>query len=250
MPAPMISYQLYSSRNFPTLERQLKMLQKIGFQHVEPFGGLFADVPALRDGLAKNGLTAPSAHLGIQSLRDDFPGTMTRVKSLGIDLAIIPAVPPAERVQDRAGWEALGRELAEYARRAADLGLRFAWHNHHFEFARLPDGAMPLDLILGTEEKLLWQVDIAWAIRGGQDPVEWINRYAPRVASFHVKDLAPEGENAVEDGWEDVGYGRLDWTALLAAMRATPATIYTLEHDNPTDDERFAKRSFATVKGW
>ncbi len=247
---PEISYQLYSSRNFPDLARQAKMLAGIGLRHVEPYGGLFNDVGALRDALDKNGLDAPSAHIGAPMLRDDFDGTMQKLKTLGVKLAIVPAVPPSERKQDREGWQALGRELAGYAKRTADHGLAFAWHNHDFEFAQLPDGSMPLEWILGDDAGLLWQVDIAWAVRGNQDPLTWIKRYAPRVTSFHVKDLAPEGQSLDEDGWADVGHGRLDWSKLRPAMLATPAALWTLEHDNPSDDARFAARSFATVSAW
>jgi sugar phosphate isomerase/epimerase len=253
MTTPVISYQLYSSRNFPDLKRQTEMLAKLGVQHVEPFGGLFADantLAGLQQALAENGLTAPTAHVGAPSWRGDFDGVVRALKAIGVQTAFMPAVPLGEREQDRAGWERLGSELADYARRMKDHGLRFGWHNHAFELVRLPDGSMPLEWILGENPDVLWQVDLAWAVRGGQDPAALIERYRDRVASFHVKDLAPEGEAADEDGWADVGHGSLDWTRLLPLMRATPATVWVLEHDNPSDDSRFAARSFATVSSW
>ena len=77
-----------------------------------------------------------------------------------------------------------------------------------------------------------------------------IKRYHDRVTSFHVKDLARPGENANEDGWADVGHGVLDWKALLPVMRDTPADVWVLEHDNPSDDARFARRAFAAVQSW
>ena len=63
-----------------------------------------------------------------------------------------------------------------------------------------------------------------------------------------MKDRAPEGENVDEDGWADVGYGVMDWTA-IAALTAAKVPRFVLEHDNPSDVERFARRSLATVKG-
>jgi sugar phosphate isomerase/epimerase len=247
---PTISYQMYSSRNFPDLARQGKMLKGIGIRNVEPFGGLFGDVGALAAVMAENGLSAPTAHIGAPALRDDFEGAMAKLKALGVQIAIVPAVPTEERVQAREGWEKLGAELADWVKRAADHGLRLGWHNHHFEFARLPDGSYPLEHILGNTDGLLWQCDIAWVLRGEQDPATWIGRYADRVLGFHVKDLAAAGTCVDEDGWADVGYGIIDWKAMLAAMRATKGDIWTLEHDNPNDDRRFASRSFATVVGW
>jgi sugar phosphate isomerase/epimerase len=226
------------------------MLAAIGFRHVEPFGGLFGDPIALKAALTENGLDAPTAHVGLPSLREDFDGTMRKLAEVGVKVCIVPAPPPAERSQDVAGWKTLGAELLGYAMRAKEAGFGFGWHNHDFEFAPLADGSYPLEWILGEDPAVQWQCDIAWVMRGHQDPAAWIKRYAGRMVGFHVKDLAPEGGNASEDGWADVGYGRLDWTALLPVMRATPAQVWTLEHDNPSDDRRFADRSFATVRGW
>ena len=250
MTTPRISYQLYSSRNFPDLQRQAAMLAGLGLKHVEPYGGLFAQPAVLADVLAANGLTAPTAHVGAPTCRDDFDRAATALSTLGVETAFMPAVPPAEREQDRAGWERVGQEIAGYARRLRDQGIRFGWHNHAFEMVRLPDGSMPLDWILGEDQDVLWQVDIAWIVRGNQDPAALIKRYGDRVVSFHVKDIAPEGQCTDEDGWADVGQGTLDWPALLPVMQATPATTWVLEHDNPNDDARFARRSAAAVQAW
>lgn len=247
---PRISYQLYSSRNFPDLARQCKMLADLGLTAAEPFGGLLNEIDALEKALKDNGLTAPTCHVGIQMLRDDFAGTVAKLKRIGTTLALVPAVPPNERVQPKEGWQVLGAELTALAHRAAAEGLAFGWHNHHFEFAVLPDGSYPIEHILGTDPKLQWEMDIAWVVRGDQDPAIWIDRYSDRIAAFHVKDIAAAGTATDEDGWADVGFGTIDYARLLPKMKATPATLWALEHDNPKDDARFASRSFATVSKW
>src|ERR1700756_3088914 len=78
-----ISYQLYSSRNFSDISRQAAMLAGIGYKNVEPFGGLMADVGALRAALQENGLAAPSAHVGAPALREDFAATAKKLTELG-----------------------------------------------------------------------------------------------------------------------------------------------------------------------
>jgi sugar phosphate isomerase/epimerase len=245
-----VSYQLYSSRNFPDLARQCAMLAGIGYRNVEPFGGLFNDIDALEKALKDNGLAAPTAHIGLQMLRDDFAGACAKLKRIGVTTPLVPAIPQDERVKPREGWAALGAELADFAHRFADLGMRFGWHNHAFEFARLPDGSYPLELILGNEALLKWEVDIAWVVRGAQDPKLWIERYADRIIAFHAKDLAPAGTLLDEDGWADAGTGTIDFARLMPAMKATPAEFYVCEHDNPKDDARFAARAFANVSKW
>jgi sugar phosphate isomerase/epimerase len=226
------------------------MLSDLGVKNVEPFGGLFADADALSAALTENHLSAPTAHVGAPSWRNDFDAIVGKLKMFGVRTAFMPAVPPDERVQGLEAWKALGQELSGYAKRLKDHGIRFGWHNHSFEMVTLPDGSMPLEWILGENPDVLWQADIAWIVRGKQDPAALIRRYGERVASFHVKDLAAEGEHADEDGWADVGHGVMNWTALLPVMRATPADVWVLEHDNPNDDSRFAKRSMEAVTSW
>jgi len=90
---PDISYQLYSSRNFPDLARQAAMLAGLGLRHVEPFGGQFGDISVLQSVLAANGLQAPTAHIGAPALRQDFEGTMAKLKEIGVRFDIILTSP-------------------------------------------------------------------------------------------------------------------------------------------------------------
>jgi len=93
-------------------------------------------------------------------------------------------------------------------------------------------------------------MDVAWVIRGGADPLAWIEKYRDRITAAHVKDIAPAGQNADEDGWADVGHGTVDWPAIMAALRAVGVMHFVMEHDNPKDHTRFATRSIATAKGF
>jgi sugar phosphate isomerase/epimerase len=246
----LLSFQLYSARSLQPLDRQIELLAGLGYRRVEPFGGLFADVPKLRDLLRAHRMSAPSAHVGLDRLRADPVAAATLCRDLGVELVLAPAPPPAERNKDAAGWRALGRELAAIGRALVGEGLRFGWHNHDFEFRALPDGGVPMDLILGEAPDLLWQMDIAWVTRGGADPTAWLAKYAGRIPSVHVKDIAPAGECVDEDGWADVGHGTLDWSKLLPAARKAGATLLVAEHDKPNDVARFARRTAATVRNW
>ena len=97
------------------------------------------------------------------------------------------------------------------ARPYRDAGLGFGWHNHAFEFEKLADGTIPQVAIFEGGPDLEWEADLAWVIKGGADPLQWIRTFADRLTAAHVKDIAPEGENKDEDGWADVGQGTVDW---------------------------------------
>ena len=108
---------------------------------------------------------------------------------------------------------------------------------------------MPQDLIFEGGPDLEWEIDVAWVVRGGADPAAWITKYAPRITAAHLKDIALAGQNANEDGWADLGEGVVDWTGLMPLLRTTPCQIFILEHDNPSDHARFARRSLLAAKG-
>ncbi len=243
------SYQLYSSRNFD-LGDTLKMLGRLGYKQAEGFGGLFADdaaVSKLKAGLDANGLTMPTIHIGYADVRDTPDRVLKICKTLGVKAVFVPHLMPADRPSDAAGWKAFGAALSKAGQPLRDAGMDFGWHNHDFEFKALPDGSLPQDHIFAGND-LSVELDVAWVVRGGKDPIAWIQANADRIIAAHVKDIAPAGQNADEDGWADVGHGVVPWASIMAALRKTPCRYFVMEHDNPKDHERFATRSIAAAK--
>lgn len=244
------SFQLYSARNFPPLEPILEMLAALGYAQVEAYAGLFDDTSGLAAMLKAHGLTMPTAHVGFDQLQDTV-GTIAAARLLGTQTVVCPAVPLLERNMDEAGWCALGERLAELCKTYNGAGLGLGWHNHDFEFKPTRGGKLPMDLLLESAPDLIWEVDVAWLVKARQSPAGWFDRYGERIRAVHVKDIAVPGQALGEGGWADVGYGTLDWQQLYSSIRArTRATWFVMEHDNPSDVERFARRSIAMARKW
>ncbi|MBZ9795152.1 sugar phosphate isomerase/epimerase family protein [Mesorhizobium sp. ES1-4] len=245
------SFQLYSARNFLPWTNVLEMLGKLGYAEVEGFGGVYDDPKAFRAELDKNGLSMPTGHFSIDALERDFGGVRRIAEALGVKLLICPYLMAEDRPSDTAGWRGFGERLAKVGEVASKAGYGFAWHNHDFEFKALADGSVPQDHILSSALNIGWEMDIAWVIRGGADPLPWIEKHGQRISAVHVKDMAKPGEGLDEDGWSDVGHGTIDWAGLIKVLRAKSAAKYfVMEQDNPNDIERFARRSIATVKSY
>lgn len=245
------SFQLYSARNFQPWPDVLKIVSQAGYKQVEGFGGVYTDPKGLRAELDKNGLTMPTAHFSMDMLEGDFDGVRSIADTLGVTLLICPHIAADQRPKDAAGWREFGERLAKVGETAKAAGYGFAWHNHDFEFVALPDGSLPMDHILSAAPDIGWEMDVAWIIRGGADPLAWIDRQGRRIVAVHVKDIAKKGEGLNEDGWADVGHGTVEWKALMAALGSkSNARYYILEQDNPNDIERFAKRSIDAVNSF
>ena len=245
---PRISYQLYCSRNFPPLAQTLQMLSDAGFKEVEGFGGLLSDPDALKAALATSGLKMTSCHVGLDMLETDPQGVVALMKELGVGKVFAPYIAAEDRPTDSAGWRAFASRLDKAGQPIRDAGLVFGWHNHAFEFDATPEGDMPLDLIAQVSDDMMLELDLGWVRVAGHDPIAWIEKYAGKIAAVHVKDIAADGQAADEDGWADAGHGIMDWAAIHAALGAAGIDHYVVEHDNPSDDKRFATRSLATLQ--
>ncbi|WP_428687188.1 sugar phosphate isomerase/epimerase family protein [Roseibium sp.] len=244
-----VSFQLYSAREFTPWETVLQRLSGLGYTQVEGFGGNYEDPAAFRELLDANGLAMPSGHFfPMEQFEDDIDKVIATAKALGMERIFVPAVPPEQRVPDAAMWQSIAERLEAIGSKIRDAGLRFGWHNHDFEFQTCADGRLPMDIILETAPSIEWEADIAWIVRGGQDPLTWINIHADRITTAHVKDIAPEGECADEDGWADVGQGTMDWKGIMAALRGIGVDLFVMEHDKPSDFDRFASRSIDAFK--
>lgn len=241
-----IGFQLYSARNFP-LPEVLGLISRLGYTQVEGYGSLYTDPQALRAQFDAHGLTMPTAHIGLDDL-GQTDKTLRLAEQLGIKVVVCPWLAPAQRPTDADGWRRFGEKLQKIGKPFRDAGLEFGYHNHDFEFVR-HDGRYAMDLVLEAAPAVSMEADVAWIVRGGADPAEWLAANGDRITAVHVKDIAPAGENADEDGWADVGTGIVPWDSLWPIVTGkTRAGYFIAEHDNPKDIERFASRSIAAIK--
>lgn len=244
------SYQLYSARNGGPLSETLRTLKDLGYTQVEGWGGQFEDPAALAATLKDSRLSMPTAHMGFAQL-EDAEKAAEIARMVGIKTFYCPAPPSSDFREGKGDWADFGRRLGRVAETLAAKGIGFGYHNHNWEFAKTADGRFPLDIIMAEAPNLEWEMDLAWLVKGGEEPLRWMEKYGSRMTALHVKDIAPAGEKADEDGWADVGTGTLDWKALLAAAREkTAVKVFVAEHDKPSDPIRFARNSIAAVKQW
>ena len=242
------SFQLYSARKAPDRSKLLHHLARLGFRRVEGYGDMYDDPEGLSRQLQADGLSMPSGHFSLQQLEQvDVAHQIAGI--VGIRHLICPWLDKKERPGSRSGWRKFARHMDALGQSFREKGLSLSWHNHDFEFAALPDGTVPLRELLEHAPAIGWQFDVAWAVRAGQDPLAWISEFGHRITALHMKDIAPEGTQQREDGWADLGHGTMDWPAIWQKVRkGSPASLFVLEHDNPSDILRFARRSLATAR--
>jgi len=242
--------QLYSARNHPPIDKAIAALAKFGYSQVEGFGGVYGEPEKLRDVMDKHDITMPTGHFSLDMLEKDKKKVLAIASKLGIFKLVAPYLMPENRPTSAKGWRDFGKRLAAIGETYRDQGYALGWHNHDFEFQPLKDGSLPHEIIFDVAPLLDWEIDVAWVVRGKADPFKMIKRYAANITTVHIKDIAKKGENVDEDGWSDVGTGTIDWAKVMTTLKATRCAHFVLEHDKPTDFDRFAKRSMAFIKAF
>lgn len=236
-----VGIQLYTVRDVMTKdpERTLAALAAMGYQEVE-FAGYGSKKPAeIKAMLAQNGLTAPSAHLDLSTIRNDWQATLDRANEVGHRYLVLAWLPAEERTLDRyRRHAALMTTAAETARKS---NIRFAYHNHDFEFRPI-DGVLPYDILADNTPPALveFELDLFWITKAGHDPLRYFAKWPGRFPMVHVKDMGAKQEMV------DIGTGTIDFRAIFA--RGQGIQHYFVEHDEPTDSLAFAKRAASYLK--
>jgi len=237
-----IGLQLYSVRDLmkADLPGTLAKVAAIGYKEVE-FAGYFGRSPAeIRNLLRRDGLTSPSTHLPFDSLETTWQKQLDDAKAIGHHWTTIAFIPPEKR-QTLDDWK---RHAATFNRAAAQAkagGLRFAYHNHDFEFKAI-DGTRPFDILLKETDPSLvdFEMDLYWVVFGGGNPIELFNQYPKRFALAHVKDSsAPPDRKMV-----DVGQGTIDFRSIFAQSEKAGFKHYFVEHDQPADPIATIRNSY------
>jgi sugar phosphate isomerase/epimerase len=69
--------------------------------------------------------------------------------------------------------------------------------------------------------------DTGHIARGGQDVLECLRAYLPRITHLHLKDVTTAGE------WAALGEGRCDISAVLALLRETGYEGWVVAEEEP-----------------
>lgn len=223
-----IALQMYTLRDdaMKDLAGTFKAVAEIGYQAVELVGVPGLKATELRAMLDANGLRTDGMHVGLDRLNGDLAGVVADLQTLGGAYVICPWLPPAMR-GGADDYRRLAEQLNAFGKVCAEGGLRFAFHNHDFEFAKFGETTGMHIMLAETDPALVsFELDVYWAAYAGFDPVATITEFGSRAPLIHLKDLADDRFFA------EVGHGTLDIPGILAAADAAGAEWFVVEQDS------------------
>lgn len=202
----------------------LKKVAELGYDGVEfaGFGELSAkEVKALLD---EYGLKASSSHVPLDRIQDDIENVIEEQKIIGSRYVVCPYILPEQRSEEN--YQALLQTLEKAEEACRKEGLTLCYHNHDFELEKMADGRTVLETIL-DETKTAAEFDIYWLTKAGEQPAEWIKKYAGRTPLVHLKDMTTDDEQF----FAELGTGGVDIGAVLETAEATNVEWWVVEQD-------------------
>jgi sugar phosphate isomerase/epimerase len=241
-----IGLQLYTVRGEMArdFEGTLARVAATGYREVE-FAGYF-DHPAreVRAALDRHGLKAPSAHIPIERLRENWHATLADARVVGHQYLVMPWIPEEER-RTLDGYKRAAELFNKAGAEARSAGIQFGYHNHNFEFEPI-EGQRPYDVLLAEADPTLvaMEMDLYWITKGGGDPLAYFARWPGRFPMVHVKDAAGDAERTMVD----VGRGTIDWKRIFARRKQAGIRHFFVEHDQPADPFASIRASYEYLK--
>lgn len=269
-----VGVQVYSVRGDAErdLAGTLKKIKEIGYDGVE-LAGLYGHTPVqVRTAIEEAGLIALSAHVPFQELREDIEGVVGQYKEIGVKYIAIPYLMD----EDRPGTPKFEENVKTFERIGKvckEKGIELLYHNHDFEFVKMPDGRYALDYIYDTipADLLKTELDTCWVKVAGEDPAAYVRKYAGRSPIVHLKDFHKEGRPAnmyeligttVEKKeasagsfeFRPVGHGDQDMPSILEASIAAGSEWVVVEQDQSNGRSPMEaitlSREYLRSQGW
>lgn len=248
--AKIAGAQLYTVRDYTNsaeeIDATFKKLSEIGYTTIQA-SGLKASLPAEElVAIAKShGLKIVLTHVPYSKFVDDLDNLIKDHHTLECSIAGLGGLPQEFRSAE--GYPLFAKKFSAIADELGKNGLKFSYHNHHFEFQKY-DGKFGMDyLVEGTNpETFMFTLDTYWLQYGGVDPAAWIRKLKGRVDAIHLKDLAIINNEQI---MAEVLEGNLNWPDIFKASEEAGVKWYLVERDSgPTEALESLKISYNNLK--
>jgi len=249
MAETMIAAQLYTVRESmktpADMAQSLKRVREIGYEAVQLSGHGPVEPADMKQMTDDAGVRIIATHTPFDRMRDDPQGVIDEHKLYECPCAGIGGLPGDMRNAE--GFPKFAKEGSEVAKRLAEGGITFVYHNHSFELEKFGDRT-GLEILYedSDPEYFKSELDTYWVQHGGGDVCAWIRKLAGRLPVIHFKDMTMKGREQI---FAEIGEGNLNWPGIIEACQEAGVEWYIVEQDRcERDPFESLKISFDNMK--
>ena len=227
--------QLYSVRGtlLSDIPAHCKAVKDMGYDGAEfvNFGG--DSVERIAEAMGNAGLEVFSIHTDINEAVRCDEDQLSRYADYGCRYMPIGWLPE-ERIAGGALYAETLDAVKIYSAACRKYGIQLLYHNHDFDFINT-DGKHRLDILYAdTDAQTLGaELDTCWIYTGGEDPLDYLRKYAGRCPVLHLKDCVKEGGRK---GFRALGEGVLDFAPIVREAGDLGVQWLCVEQDEPSPD--------------
>lgn len=176
----------------------------------------------------------------IPNLKNDYQKLADEAAEGGLSYLVCASIPVATFDEIKTAVDVFSK-AGEACKKN---GVQFAYHNHTTEFNEV-EGHRPFDYILSNTDSSLvkMELDLAWATKANQDPVELFKLHPGRYPLWHVKDLDKNTKNPTV-----VGDGYIDFKRIFENAKESGMKFFFVEQDAAPDPLQNVTDSFNHLK--
>ena len=232
--------QLYTLRDYiktyEDCEQTFKYLNDIGINVIQISG--IGPIPAEKVAYLaeKYNMDVCVTHTSFDRMQSDLDTVMKEHKMLGCDTLGIGSMPDKYR-DSVEGIAEFIKITSEIGKKMHENGLQFAYHNHSFEFAKLPNGRRIFDMLIEDTkpEEFGFIADTYWFQYGGVNPCDYIEKIEGRMKVCHFKDYRIVNNTPT---FAEIGTGNLNLDAIYRKCLETGVKYIVIEQDTCDIDPR------------
>ena len=241
--------QFYSIRNHTQtpegVEDAFRAMKEIGYQTVQLSGICKMDANELKRISKAYALPIVTTHTPVDRILNETDAVIAEHKIFGCPEIGLGSMP-GEYQGSIEGVRKFIKDFTPALEKIKAAGLRFAYHNHAFEFEDL-GGTNAYEILINEMPELFFIVDTYWLRYAGQDVEKTIERLKDRIVCVHFKDMLCEPKGAICP----CGDGIIDFAPILALCDRLSIPEALVEQDNAPDTDSYAcmKKSFEGLRG-
>ncbi|NIK78850.1 sugar phosphate isomerase/epimerase [Paenibacillus castaneae] len=246
-------------------------IELIGF-NMKKFTRYIDEIPmeSVRDKFRELGLKAVSVHEspapGQELISHDWDSVMKYYAGLDCEGIVLPSV----WIKDREDTLRAAEQMNSIGKKMKEGGFQFYLHNHAHEFKTIGDETL-FDLLLNHTDSsyVKFELDLAWVMRAGVDPIAVLEKLGDRCDMIHQKDLSRSltasqinimeavRQNGDEDldpfevyrkyigpgDFVDLGTGMFDFKTVYEQIRSMGHVRYALVENEGESEDKFSSIS-------
>lgn len=239
-----IGAQLYTVRqytqNLDDLAATLKKVAQMGYTSVQISGVCPFEPEWMRDQLQENGLVCAMTHTNSVRLREETEAVVKEHAIYGCRNIGIGGIPGPWRSSIE-GYEEFRKAFLPVALKLRDLGAKFQYHNHWFEFDKVY-GKNVIERMMEDfpEDSVDFTLDLGWAAYAGNDVVKMIENLSGRISRIHLKDYLDKPEDsdmATVVHLRPIYEGKLPYDDYFAALKKAGCEYALVEQDHCYEED-------------